>query len=98
MEDKKGLINYLSGGRSINRTVESLVSKEVPTARVSNLGKKIEEYTKPIYDVFRRMINYFNEFPKEQLRNYTSLSFNYEPAMAGYEVHPYKNKLGFSFG
>jgi len=98
LEDKKGLTDYLSGGRSVNRTVENLVSKEVPIPTISNLGKKIEEYTKPIYDVFRRMINYFNEFPKEQLRDYTSLSFNYVPSMAGYEVDRYKNKLSFRFG
>jgi hypothetical protein len=98
LEDKKGLTDYFSESRQANRTVESLVSKEVPTPKVSNLWNKAEEYTKPIYGVFKRMINYFNEFPKGELGSYSSLSFNYVPSMAGYEVDRYKNKLSFRFG
>lgn len=96
LEDKPGLIDYLSGIKK-GKTVEDLVSLEIPKAS-GNLWEKTEKYLKPIYEVFKRMINYFNEFPKEKLKEYTSLSFNYEPTMAGYEVHPYKNKLGFNFG
>ncbi len=96
LEDKSGLVDYLSNK---GRTIESVALKETPEPKIrERLWKKTEEYIKPVQDVFKRMVNYFKEFPKEQLARYSSLSFNYDPSRKGYETFAYGDKLSFNFG
>ncbi len=97
LRDKSGLKDYLlrESGKTIEKKI--LTSNEADKAPTP-LYKKEEGDKKTIYGLFERMINYFREFPKNELEDYTSLSFSYNPMMRGYEIIKDKNKLKFRFG
>ncbi|MFA5071699.1 MAG: hypothetical protein WC511_05065 [Candidatus Pacearchaeota archaeon] len=95
LENKEGLMDYLSEKKS-GKTIESKIESKSRYLDETT-QKKINEYTKPVYNAFGRMLNYFSELKKE-MGKYDSLSFVYRPSINGYDVETYGNKFNLRFG
>jgi hypothetical protein len=101
LRDKLGLMNFLENNSSNSSTIKNTKLNEPQRTNSiieDSFQKKAEEYTKPAYGAFERMVKYFKEFPKENLGKYSSLSFHYRPFLDGCTTSSHGNKLEFLFG
>ena len=101
LEDKEGLMNYLSKRKNEkSKTIENVVyesPKEKEYLKQKGLKEKIQNYTDKIYAPFKKMIEYFTEFSEKNSCNYNHISFNYPASKQGYQTSSEGDKLNFDF-